>query len=44
MAHLSDGAIVGSAIIKIISEAGDAAPEKVYDYVKEMSDAVHATD
>ena len=41
MASLSDGAIVGSAIIKIISEYGKDAPAKVYEYVREMAGAVH---
>ena len=41
MASVSDGAIVGSAIIKIISEHGKDAPAKVYGYVKEMVSAVH---
>ena len=41
MASLSDGAIVGSAIIKIIKEVGEDAPAKVYEYVKALADAVH---
>lgn len=42
MASCSDGAIVGSAIIKIIDQYGaDAAPH-VKEYVKSMADAVHA--
>lgn len=41
MAALSDGAIVGSAIIKIIGEAGNEAPKNVFEYVKSMADAVH---
>lgn len=41
MASLSDGAIVGSAIMKIIAEHGKDAPEKVGAYVKEMAAAVH---
>ena len=40
MAHISDGAIVGSAIVKIIAEYGENAPDKVYEYVKSMKDAV----
>lgn len=43
MAHLSDGAIVGSAIIKIIAAEGKEAPTKVYEYIKKMADAVHST-
>ena len=40
MAELSDGAIVGSAIVKLIACYGrDAAPH-VAAYVKEMKDAV----
>lgn len=40
MASLSDGAIVGSAIIKIIDKYGSDAEQKIYDYVKEMKAAV----
>lgn len=42
MAELSDGAIVGSAIIKIIAKYGKEAAGPVGEYVKEMADAVHA--
>lgn len=42
MAAVSDGAIVGSAIIKIIAEHGRAAAGPVGEYVKSMADAVHA--
>lgn len=38
--HIADGIIVGSAIVKIIEQYGIAAPEKVYDYVKSMKDAI----
>lgn len=41
MAELSDGAIVGSAIIKIIAKYGKEAAGSVGEYVKEMADAVH---
>ena len=41
MAELSDGAIVGSAIIKIIAKYGKEAAGPVGEYVKEMADAVH---
>ncbi len=37
MAGLSDGAIVGSAIIKLIEKYGKAAPEYVGKYVKSMT-------
>lgn len=41
MASLSDGAIVSSAIVKIIAKAGREAPEPVAAFVKGMADAVH---
>lgn len=41
MAELSDGAIVGSAIIKIIAKYGKEAAGPVGEYVKEVADAVH---
>lgn len=40
MAALSDGAIVGSAIIKLIEKHGRAAAEPVGEYVKRMKDAI----
>ena len=40
MADISDGAIVGSAIIKIIDEYGEASPKYVGEYVKAMKDAI----
>ena len=40
MAGISDGAIVGSAIIKLIEKYGKDAPSYVGDYVKTMKDAV----
>ena len=40
MADISDGAIVGSAIIKLIEKYGKDAPSYVGDYVKTMKDAV----
>lgn len=40
MAQLSDGAIVGSAIVKIIGEYGDKCLEPVRKYIKEMLAAV----
>ncbi len=36
MASQSDGAIVGSAIVKIVEKYGKEAPKHVEDYVKEM--------
>lgn len=40
MAGLSDGAIVGSAIVKLIAQYGREAVPYVADYVKRMKDAV----
>ena len=40
MASLSDGAIVGSAIIKLIAQYGKDAAAPVAAYVKEMKDAL----
>ena len=42
MAAISDGAIVGSAIIKILGRYGKDAPAHIRDYVKSMKDAVAA--
>ncbi len=41
MSDISDGAIVGSAIIKIIEKYGKNAPEYVGQYVKEMKSAMN---
>ncbi|MGN1044434.1 MAG: tryptophan synthase subunit alpha [Candidatus Methanomethylophilaceae archaeon] len=40
MADISDGAIVGSAIIKILEKYGRDAPEHVGEYVRSMKDAL----
>ncbi len=40
MADISDGAIVGSAIIKLIKEYGKDAPDKVGEYVRSMKGAI----
>lgn len=40
MAGLSDGAIVGSAIIKLLEKYGKDAPKHIGKYVKEMKEAV----
>ena len=40
MADLSDGAIVGSAIVKLIKEYKTQAPAKVGEFVKEMKKAM----
>ncbi len=40
MAAISDGAIVGSAIVKLCAKYGKACVEPVREYVKKMADAV----
>lgn len=40
MADLSDGAIVGSAIIKLLERYGKDAPKYIGEYVKEMKSAL----
>ena len=40
MAEISDGAIVGSAIIKLLEKYGKDAPKHVGEYVKSMKNAV----
>lgn len=42
MASVSDGAIVGSAIIKLIAQYGKDAAKPVGEYVKSMKDALRA--
>ena len=42
MAGLSDGAIVGSAIIRIIEKYGKDAPKYVGEFVKSMKDALRS--
>lgn len=42
MAALSDGAIVGSAIVRLVAEHGEACVEPVRAYVREMAAAVHS--
>lgn len=42
MAALSDGAIVGSAIVRMIGAGGEDALGPVTDYVRSMAEAVHA--
>lgn len=41
MAALSDGVIVGSAIVRIVEKYGEKAAPEIYSYVKSMTDAVH---
>ena len=40
IAKISDGVIVGSAIVKIIAEHGDNASDSLYNYVKSMKEAI----
>ncbi len=41
MSKISDGVIVGSAIIKIIKQHGTDADKYIYDYVKSMKDSMN---
>jgi tryptophan synthase alpha chain len=41
MADISDGAIVGSAIVKLIAELGKNAPEAVYEYIRSMKQGMN---
>lgn len=40
MSALADGVIVGSAIVKIVAQYGEEAPEHIYEYVKSMVEAI----
>ena len=40
MASIADGAIVGSAIIKILQEHGQNAPAQIGAYVRKMKEAL----
>lgn len=40
MAGIADGAIVGSAIVRIVEKYGENAAQPLFDYVKEMKEAV----
>lgn len=42
MASISDGAIVGSAIIKLLEKYGKDAPKYVGEYVKSMKDSIRS--
>ena len=42
IAKHSDGVIVGSAIIKLIEKSGDNYLDAVYNYVKEMKEAINS--
>ncbi|MCL2444337.1 MAG: tryptophan synthase subunit alpha [Treponema sp.] len=40
LSRTADGVIVGSAIVKIIAQHGNEAAEHLYNYVKEMKEAI----
>lgn len=40
MADIADGAIVGSAIIKLLEKYGKEAPNHIGKYIKSMKDAM----
>ncbi len=40
MVELSDGVIIGSAIVKIIAEHKENSPQKVYEYAKSIVDSL----
>lgn len=40
ISKISDGVIVGSAIVKIIEKYGENSAEQIYDYVKQMKTAI----
>ena len=43
MANITDGAIVGSAIVRVIAEHGEDAPKYVGKFVKEMKEAYYVS-
>ncbi len=43
MANISDGAIVGSAIVRVIAEYGKDAPKQVGQFVKNMKEAYYVS-
>ena len=42
MAHIADGVIVGSAVVKLLAEYGAAAPQQIGAYVRRMKDGVRS--
>ncbi|MBP3918199.1 MAG: tryptophan synthase subunit alpha [Clostridia bacterium] len=40
MAHIADGVIVGSAVVKLLAEYGVEAPQQIGAYVRQMKDGV----
>ncbi|MGN0682678.1 MAG: tryptophan synthase subunit alpha [Oscillospiraceae bacterium] len=41
MSEISDGVIVGSAIVRLVEKHGDKAADEIYSYVKSLTDAIH---
>lgn len=41
MSEISDGVIVGSAIVRLVEKHGDKAADEIYTYVKSLTDAIH---
>lgn len=41
MSEISDGVIVGSAIVRIVEKYGENSAEEIYKFVKTLTDAVH---
>lgn len=41
MAAISDGAIIGSAVVSLVEQYDENAAPKIYEYVKSLADAVH---
>ena len=39
MCKIADGAIVGSAIVRIVEQYGDKADDYIFDFCKKMVDA-----
>ncbi len=40
MSELSDGVIVGSAIVRLVEKYGEGAPEEIYKFVKSLKDVI----
>ena len=44
MAGIADGAIVGSAIVRLLAQYGKEAPVHIGEYVRKMKEAVREND
>lgn len=42
MANLSDGAIMGSALVRLVEEFGESAADEIYGFARRVAEAVHA--